>query len=160
MRHMCPLNEVSFRLKGMSSKVALSVCNTMQGLLQLTKEQFQDLEMLRRIYLVCRSSLAKERKMLVHQAVKSMSHAEETVPLPGDTRVRLTPNCLASQPIHLSVCHPAHPVVCLSICLSCCPPGSETNKSCIGSCAPCQATPGLVMFSFLVVLSTQLPFVS
>ena len=59
----------------------------MQGLLELSEEQLQDLEMLRRIYLIKRAGLAKERKMLVHQAVRSLSHAEDTVPLPGHTRV-------------------------------------------------------------------------
>lgn len=59
----------------------------MQGLLELSEEQLQDLEMLRRIYLAKRAGLAKERKMLVHQAVRSLSQAEDTVPLPGHTRV-------------------------------------------------------------------------
>lgn len=64
----------------------------MQGLLELSKEQLQDFEVLRRIYLIRRAGLAKERKMLMHQAVRSLSHAEDTVPLPGHTRVS-SPEC-------------------------------------------------------------------
>ncbi|DBA78429.1 TPA: hypothetical protein ACH3X2_007923 [Trebouxia sp. C0005] len=60
---------------------------TYVGLLELSKEQLQDFEVLRRIYLIRRAGLAKERKMLMHQAVRSLSHAEDTVPLPGHTRV-------------------------------------------------------------------------
>ena len=59
----------------------------MQGLLDLSKEQFADLETLRRIYLVRRASLARERNMLVHQVAKSLGHAEDTVPLPDNSKV-------------------------------------------------------------------------
>lgn len=58
-----------------------------QSLLELSQDQFQDLETLRQIYLARRGTLAMERKMLVHQAAKSISTVEETVPLPGNTRV-------------------------------------------------------------------------
>ena len=61
----------------------------MQGLLDLTKEQFLDLETLRRIYLLRRASLARERSMLVHQIAKVLGHAEDTVPLPGNSKVCL-----------------------------------------------------------------------
>ena len=69
------------------------VSGCMQNLLELSQEQFQDLEMLRRIYLVKRANLARERKMLVHQAVRSLTHAEDTVPLPGNTRVSSCSRC-------------------------------------------------------------------
>ncbi|KAA6422014.1 MAG: hypothetical protein FRX49_08032 [Trebouxia sp. A1-2] len=59
------------------------------ALLQLSDEQLDDMEHLRRIYITRRAVLAREREALVAQTARCIINGQDQVPLPGSTKVSL-----------------------------------------------------------------------
>ncbi len=65
--------------------------------MQLSDEQLDDMEHLRRIYLTRRAVLAWEREALVVQAARCIVNGQDHVPLPGTTKVcSSSPRCFFS----------------------------------------------------------------
>ena len=61
--------------------------------MQLSDEQLDDMEHLRRIYITRRAVLAREREALVAQAARCIVNGQDLVPLPGTTKVCSSPAC-------------------------------------------------------------------
>ena len=64
--------------------------------MQLSDQQLDDMEHLRRIYITRRAVLAREREALVAQAARCIINGQDQVPLPGTTKVCSSPPCCFS----------------------------------------------------------------